>query len=145
MRKLVLCFAFPVSTMLSLPALAQDGDSGSERGRPVIRTPLVPADDDDGEGYGDAVNNRLQIGLNSVITFPADPVMSTYQPDEEWNDLPFSVVTKYPVGFFQGTLLMLHRATAGTFDLLMAPVTPMRMVSPEPRFLLFPNAEHEEY
>ena len=89
--------------------------------------------------------NRYKIGLTSFVTFPADPVLSTYEPDEEWEDLPLSVVTKWPVGLVQGTLLGAYRATGGVFDLIFAPVTPMKMTSPEPRWELFEGAEHEEF
>jgi hypothetical protein len=143
---------------------AEGGDpvteSSSEGPAPLIDEPLVPPDpfaeeyaeeeeeEEENEAlaeYRAAVGNRYLIGLNSLITFPADPVMSAVSPDEEWNELPLGVATKYPVGFFQGSLLMAYRLTAGTFDLLMAPVTPMRMISPAPRYLLFEDAEHEDY
>ena len=114
-----------------MPALAQDGDDEEEPG------PLAE--------YASTVANRYLIALNSVITFPADPVMSAIQPDEEFDELPLAVVTKWPVGFFQGSMLMIYRAYTGVLDLTFAPITPVMMLSPEPRYLLFPDAEHDEY
>jgi hypothetical protein len=32
----------------------------------------------------------------------------------------------------------------GAFDLLFAPLTPMKVLSPEPRYMLFP-AQHPEF
>ena len=88
---------------------------------------------------------NLKAGINSMITAPADPIMSTVSPDTEFNKLPFASVTKWPVGFGQGSILMFYRATTGVLDILFAAATPMRMLSPEPRYLLFPNAEHDEF
>jgi hypothetical protein len=95
--------------------------------------------------YGASVGNRFLMGLDSVLTAPADPVMSAVKPDKEFDDLPLSIVTKWPVGFVQGALLMGHRATSGVLDMVFSALTPMKMLSPEPRFQIFPNVEHEEY
>ena len=95
--------------------------------------------------WGSATGNRYLIGVNSMATFLADPVMSAAEPDSEFDELPGATVTKYPVGFVQGTLLGTFRACAGLLDVLLAPLTPFRMLSPEPRYLLFENAEHEEF
>ena len=59
-------------------------------------------------GYVGSVGNRLLIGVNSLLTFPADPVV-------------------------------------GALDIAFSPVTPVVMLSPEPRYLLFEGAEHEVY
>lgn len=131
MRKLALWLVFLLALTLALPVVAQDEEE---------------ADWDEGEGgYWSSVGNRYLIGINSIATFMADPVMSTVEPASEFDGLPLSVVTKYPVGFVQGTLLMAHRASTGVLDLAFAPITPMKMLSPEPRYLIFENAEHEEY
>ena len=132
MRKLALCLAFLTVVMSALPILAQDDDDGDEEESAW------------GE-YGGEVGNRYLIGLNSLITFPADPVMSTAEPDSEFDNLPLAVVTKYPVGFLQGTLLGAFRASAGLLDLVFAPLTPFKELSPEPRYLVFADAQHEEY
>lgn len=149
MRKPALWLALLLATAVAQPCLAlEDEDVPSSRIGPTIQVPAAPPEEEEDGAwseYGAAVRNRYLIGLNSFITFPADPVMSTVSPDEEWDELPLSVVTKYPVGLVQGSMLMALRASMGTLDLVLAPVTPFRMLSPEPRFLLFESAEHEEY
>ena len=128
-----------VTLCLALPAAAQDDDWDDW-------------DDDESEDGGSAfgeywsnVVNRLGVGANSVATFPADPVMGTVTPLEEFDDLPAGVVTKYPVGLVQGTLLSTYRGAMGTLDMLFAVITPFKMLSPEPRYLVIPGLEHEEY
>jgi len=95
--------------------------------------------------YGNSVGTRYLVALNSLVTFPADPVMGTVSPREEFDELPLSVATKYPVGFVQGSMLSVYRAVMGTFDVVFAPLTPMKMLSPEPRYMIFPDVEHPEY
>jgi hypothetical protein len=95
--------------------------------------------------YGKKVGNRYLMGVNSLVTAPADPVMSTVKPAEEFNQLPGAVATKYPVGFFAGTMLSVYRFGMGAMDILFAPLTPMKMLSPEPRYMIFPDVTHEEY
>jgi hypothetical protein len=67
------------------------------------------------------------------------------QPREEFDELPLAVATKWPVGFVQGTMLSMYRAAMGSFDIVFAPLTPMKMLSPEPRYMIFPDVEHPEY
>jgi hypothetical protein len=93
--------------------------------------------------YGKSVGNRFLVGLNSLVTFPADPVMDTVKPREEFKKLPLSAGTKYIAGFGQGLLLGAYRAGMGVFDVLMAPLTPMKELSPEPRWMIFPGVEPE--
>lgn len=95
--------------------------------------------------YRNTVSNRFKIGVNSLATFPADPVMSTVEPRDEFDELPGAKVTKYPVGFLQGVMLMAYRAGMGTLDVVLAPVTPFRMLSPEPRYRLFSDMTHDLY
>ena len=133
MRKLALWLAFLLTCGLALPAMAEDDDFEEDEEESAFSE------------YAAEVSNRYQIGLTSFVTFPADPVLSTMEPDEEFDRLPGAVVTKWPVGFFQGTMLMVYRAYMGTLDLLFAPLTPMKMLSPEPRIILFEDAEHDEY
>ena len=135
MRKFALWLVFLLTLTLALPVVAQDDDDWDED----------DWEEDEGGEYWSAVGNRYLIGINSLATFLADPVMSTVEPREEFDELPLAPVTKYPVGLVQGTMLMAHRAYTGVLDIAFAPLTPMRMLSPEPRYLLFENAEHEEY
>jgi len=95
--------------------------------------------------YGSSVGNRYLVAINSLVTFPADPVMGAVQPLEEFDELPLATATKYPIGFGQGTLLSLYRASMGAFDVVFAPLTPMKLLSPEPRYMIFPGVEHPEY
>lgn len=136
MRKLALWLVFLFMLTLALPVLAQDDDDF--------------ADDEEQEPsalgeYGSEVGNRFLVGLNSLITLPADPFVSTFEPAAEFDDLPLAVVTKYPVGLAQGVLLGAFRGCTGALDIAFAPLTPMTMLSPEPRYMVFSDAEHDEY
>ncbi len=95
--------------------------------------------------YGSSVGTRYLVGLNSLATFPADPVMGAVKPREEFDELPLAAGTKYVVGFLQGSMLSIYRATMGAFDVVFAPLTPMKLLSPEPRYMIFPDVEHPEY
>ncbi len=95
--------------------------------------------------YGTDVNNRVWMGFNSILTAPADPVMGTIEPLEEFAALPGGRITRYFAGFGQGVLLGVYRAAAGALDLVFAPFTPFAMLSPEPRYTLFEGVEHEAY
>ena len=95
--------------------------------------------------WGKRVGNRYLMGVNSLVTAPADPVMSTVNPPKEFDDLPLGAGTKYPAGFVAGTMLSAYRFGMGTMDLLFAPLTPMKMLSPEPRYMIFPDVTHEEF
>jgi hypothetical protein len=96
-------------------------------------------------GYVGSVGDRLLIGVNSLLTFPADPVVGALDPLEEFAQLPGGVVSQYFVGLGQGALLGAYRASMGALDIAFSPVTPVVMLSPEPRYLLFKGAEHEVY
>lgn len=95
--------------------------------------------------YGKSVGNRYMIGLNSLITSPADPVMDTVKPRDEFDQLPLADYgPKYVAGLGTGVMLSIYRASTGVFDVLWAPLTPMKVLSPEPRYMLFP-ATHPEF
>ena len=95
--------------------------------------------------YGKSVGNRFLVGINSLVTFPADPVMDTVKPRDEFNKLPLAAGTKYIAGFGQGLLLGAYRAGMGVFDVVMAPLTPMKELSPEPRWMIFPGVQPEGF
>ncbi|MGH0032372.1 MAG: hypothetical protein ACQGVC_21480 [Myxococcota bacterium] len=157
MRKLALWLVFLLTFAPASAVFADDEEESADTAAVEEEADFEDEDDDwddfdfgDEEesgfaAYGSSVGNRYLIGINSFATFLADPVMSTAEPDEEFDELPGATVTKYPVGFFQGTLLGAYRATTGVLDVVLAPLTPFKMLSPEPRYLLFENAEHEEY
>jgi hypothetical protein len=137
MRKHALWLALALSTALALPALAQQGDYEDEPAAGEEASAL--------QEYGSSVGNRFLVGLNGLITFPADPPMATVDPLAEFEELPVPVVSKRVFGFFQGTLLGAYRLGMAPFDMLFAPITPMKMLSPEPRYMLFPGVEHDWY
>jgi hypothetical protein len=61
--------------------------------------------------YFKSVSNRGMVGLNSLITFPADPVMDTVKPREEFNELPLADYgPKYVAGLGTGVMLSIYRA-----------------------------------
>jgi len=135
MRKPAFWLGLVLSMLLAMPVLAQGvyDDAGEDEDQTALGA------------YGSEVSNRFLMGANGFITFPADPAMATVQPREEFEELPLPVVSKRVVGFFQGTLLGAYRLGMGTLDMLFAPLTPMRMLSPEPRYMLFPDVEHDWY
>jgi len=135
MRRLSLWLALLLVCGLAAPGVARAADE--EEAEEEEESAL-------GE-YGSEVGNRFLMGLNSILTAPADPAMSAVKPDKEFNELPLAVVTKWPVGFVQGAMLMGHRAVSGLLDITFSLLTPMKMLSPEPRFMIFPGVEHEEY
>jgi hypothetical protein len=150
--------------LLASPALADDtlvanADVESVESEHVGKTTEVGKPDaaeeakqnawsDFGKGfaaYGKSVGNRFLVGVNSLVTFPADPIMDTVKPRDEFKKLPLSAATKYVAGFGTGVLLGTYRAGMGMFDVLMAPLTPMKELSPEPRWMIFPGVEPEGF
>ena len=118
-RRLVPWLAFFLTLGLALPVLAQDDDFGDW-------------DDDEEEEAGFSayigdVGNRASMGANSLLTFAADPFVGVAQPRDEFDELPASRVTKWPVGLVQGTLLSAYRLGMGTMDLLFSWMTPMKI------------------
>jgi hypothetical protein len=89
-----------------------------------------------------AVNNLLA-GLNGLTTFPADPVMAAIDPLEEFDELWGAPVTSHMVGFFQGTFLMVLRATMGAADIAFFPFWVSSTLSPEARYEIIPGYEIE--
>ena len=99
-----------------------------------------------GRSTARAVGNRYLVGLNSLITFPADPVMDTVKPREEFDELPLAAGTKYVAGFVTGIMLSMYRASMGAFDVIFAPAhADEDALSPEPRWMIFPGAHHDEF
>ena len=135
-RRIALVISFAALASLAVPAFGQDDD-------------WEDWEDDEESGfsfaeYAPEVKNRFLIGLNSLITWPADPVMTTLEPEKQYDRLP-SALIKWPAAVGQGILLGVYRAVMGTLDIVFAPLTSMKMLSPEPRFMLFEGVEHDEY
>jgi hypothetical protein len=88
--------------------------------------------------------NRVSIGLNGVLTAPADPVMFTLEGDEVFKDLWMPAVTGRVMGLFAGLCQMPYRAMMGAFDAAFAWAPYLKPVSPVPRFKLLFWAEHPD-
>ena len=137
MRPLAWWLVMLLTLCLAVPAVADDDDDWDDD------------EDFEEEGatwdeYWEEVGNRALMGVTSLATFPGDPPMEFAFPQDEWDDLPLSIVTGRVVGLCQGVLLSTYRAGMGTMDLVFAPVTPLRMLSPEPRWNFW-DLEHDEY
>jgi hypothetical protein len=87
--------------------------------------------------------NNLLAGFNGLLTFPADPVMATVDPLEDFDDFWGAPVTPHALGFFQGTFLMLYRATMGALDIAFFPFWVFPTLSPEGRYEVIPGYEIE--
>jgi len=136
MRPVAWWLVLLLTLSLAAPVLAEDDDDWED-----------DEEEEDSEGwaaYGETVGNRYLMGVTSVATFLGDPPMETVFPQKEWDELPLAFVSKRVVGLGQGLLLSAYRAGMGTLDLVFAPLTPMKMLSPEPRWNLF-DIEHDEY
>ena len=94
--------------------------------------------------YFSATGSHFLTGLNSVVTAPADPVMSTVDPPEEYETLPAPEFSGRFIGFFQGTIMLAYRTGMGALDMVLAPI-PIVILSPEPRYQAIPGFEWEEY
>jgi hypothetical protein len=87
--------------------------------------------------------NNLLAGFNGLLTFPADPVMATVDPPEDFDDLWGAPVTPHAAGLVQGTLLMIYRATMGVLDIAFFPLWVFPTLSPEARYEIIPGYEIE--
>lgn len=93
--------------------------------------------------YFSSTGSHFLTGLNSVITAPADPVMSVVTPPEEYETLPASVVSARFFGMMQGTIMFAYRTGMGALDMVLAPI-PIAILSPEPRYQPIPGFEWDE-
>ncbi|MDJ0850129.1 MAG: hypothetical protein QNK04_17290 [Myxococcota bacterium] len=86
--------------------------------------------------------NNAAIGLNGIITFPADPVMFAIEgPDvlDGWWAPP-----AHAVGFVAGLLQGTYRVVMGAIDIPFALIPKMPMLSPVPRFKALPFVLHDD-
>ncbi|MBW2269834.1 MAG: hypothetical protein JRH16_14775 [Deltaproteobacteria bacterium] len=88
--------------------------------------------------------NRATVGLNGILTAPADPLMFAIDGDEVFESLPSAEYTGRGVGFFAGLFQMPYRLLMGSFDLAFAWMPYLYMQSPVPRFTLLPWLEHDD-
>jgi hypothetical protein len=89
--------------------------------------------------------DQALLGLNGVITSPADVVVNTFMGDDRF-DLPgftSNVVTEFVydrvVGLGTGAFMTVYRFTAGVADVGMA-IFPVTNFSPDPRFIVIDGA-----
>ncbi len=87
--------------------------------------------------------DNLLYGLNSLLTFPADPVMETVNPPEEFESFALHQVTQPMAGLVTGFGLGFYRATMGLFDVVLSPFWVFPILSPEPRYAIIPGVESE--
>lgn len=76
--------------------------------------------------------HTILIGLNGVLTSPADPVLATREMEP------------HALGLAAGLGQMPYRAVMGVLDVALAPVPGFPMLSPLPRFKIFPWALHAD-
>jgi hypothetical protein len=86
----------------------------------------------------------LLMGVNGVLTFPADPICDAIFPTEDFEDFPGKTVLRYPLGFLFGTGLGIYRLTSGVLDIALTPLWVVPSASPVPRFDVIPGYELEE-
>lgn len=131
LRLLALCLAVLAPLLLASSALAQDDEEEEEE------ESVYP---DDWPRV-----NKLAAGVNSMITWPADPVMFAMEGDEVFEELPKPQVTGRIIGAIAGLLQAPWRLASGAFDALTSPLaTVMYMVTPVPRFKLIPFDHDDE-
>lgn len=78
----------------------------------------------------------FRMGLNGVLTAPADPIDGLIHPPDSYDELFLAPVTAPLLGFVRGTLLGLYRASSGLVDIAMTPLWVLPEISPEARFRL---------
>lgn len=129
LRLLALTLAVTVSLVYAAPVLAQDDEEEEEGGYP--------------DDY--PRTNKFVAGLNSAVTWPADPVMFSIEGDEVFSDFWQPQVTGRIVGAFAGLLQAPYRLVTGLLDMVTAPLAPvMYMTNPVPRFKIFVFYHDEE-
>jgi hypothetical protein len=105
-------------------------------------------DEDDEPGvfgeYLRGVGRTYAAGANGIVTFPADTVGFAIEGDEVFESLPAPSVTGRIVGVPAGLLQGLYRAMMGVCDLVLAPIPGVPMLSPVPRYKLWPFYHPDE-
>jgi hypothetical protein len=127
MRRLVTALAVLPLLVLTSAGFAEDADEEPSMFVEYLR----------------GVGTTYAAGSNGILTFPADPVAFTTEGDEVFSELPASSLTGGLVGFPAGLFQGLYRATMGVCDLVLAPFPGVPMLSPVPRYRLWPF-EHDD-
>ena len=132
MRRLILTVAVPLLVLIGPPAFAEEEEAQGEY-------ELKPIDE-----WAIDLANTASIGLNGVLTAPADPVMFAVEGDEVFAELWQPAVTGRVLGFFAGLCQLPYRTMTGVFDMAFAWAPYLAPVSPVPRFKLLVWAEHPD-
>ena len=127
MRRLVTALAVLPLLLTASAGFAEDEDEEPSMFAEYLR----------GAGYTYAA------GSNGILTFLADPVGFAIEGDEVFSELPAPKVTGRIVGVGAGFVQGIYRVMMGVCDLVLAPVPGVPMLSPVPRYRLWPF-EHED-
>ncbi len=125
------CLLVPILLLaLGAPGLAaaQDDDEDEEPG------PFM--------AYLQERGNNAGIGLNGILTFPADPVMFAVEGPEVLDG--WWAPPAHFVGFFAGLLQGSYRVVMGTLDIAFAPFPKFPMLGPVPRYKLLSFVQHDD-
>ena len=88
--------------------------------------------------------NSFRAGIQGIIQSPADPVIHTFNPPEDFIDeLPAGRVTAHILGIFSGTALGVYRIGMGATDIVLSPFWVFPTMSPEARDNWF-GVEYED-
>jgi hypothetical protein len=112
---------------------------------PLLMLSLGPAafaqdDGDEPTEWERQIGNKSGIGLNGILTAPADPVMFAIEGSEVFG----GGVGGNLLGFGAGLFQMPYRIITGAFDFVTCWVPYLYMISPPPRFKLLPFATHDD-
>jgi len=130
-RLLALCLVLWLPLAWVGIAFAQDDDEEEEEEQVFPNDYRIP--------------NKAAAGLNNLLTWPADPVISAIEGDEVFSSAWQPQVTGRILGFLAGSLLAPYRLVMGSFDFVTSPLAPvMPMVGPAPRFKLVPHYHPDE-
>ncbi len=87
--------------------------------------------------------NNLYAFVNGVVNAPLDPIMMTYSPPDDYEELPLHQVTSRIFGFLAGIVMGIYRFGVAIFDLIFFPFWVFPVFSPEPYWALIPDVEYE--
>ena len=115
----------------------------------ALATPGLAAAQDDEEdeepgpfmAYLQERGNNAGIGLNGILTFPADPVGFAIEGPEVFED--WWAPAAHSVGFVAGVAQGAYRAVMGAADVVFSPFPYMPVLSPVQRYRLL-NFEHPD-
>ena len=111
---------------------------------PTARRWEIPRDSRSAKNWAIDMGNRASVGVNGVLTAPADPVYLAMEGSQVFDKLPAATYTGPVIGVFAGIAQMSYRIFTGTFDIAFSWVPFLYMQSPLPRVTVLPWAEHDE-